>query len=457
MIKRQSDYSLIRAIEKHAIPMDGELLDYDEIIQASKGKQFILIGEASHGTKEFYRARAEITERLIAESAFDAVAVEADWPDAYRVNRYVSLLGEDRNADQALADFERFPTWMWRNQEVERFIHWLYEYNFEFRLANGTNDGPDWPVGFYGLDLYSLNTSIHAVIGYLTKIDPAAARRARKRYGCLYHFMNNPPAYGYAIDAGFADSCEDEILLQLKELQEKAFEYLRRDGFIAEDEYFCAQQNAKLVRNAEGYYRALYRGHPNTWNLRDKHMSETLKELATHLTKRLGRKARIVVWAHNSHVGNASATEMFRRGEFNMGQIIKSIYGAEALLVGFSTSRGTVTAASNWDAPIEVKQIREPVAGSLEEIFHRVNLKSFMLDLRETNEAVDGLMEDRLQRAIGVIYRADTERQSHYFYTRLPEQFDFIIHYDNTRAVKPLKTDMRQHKGEMDETFPSGL
>ncbi len=457
MSKRDIDSPLVEAIEKYASPLGSGLQDYDEIIHAAEGKQFVLIGEASHGTKEFYRGRAEITERLIREQGFDAVAVEADWPDAYRINRYVSQMGEDESADQALGDFERFPTWMWRNHEVEHFVRWLHDYNARFRHPKSAKTSLNHPVRFYGLDLYSMNTSIHAVIDYLDGVDPAAARRARMRYGCLYHFMDKPQSYGYATEAGLADSCETEILTQLAELQQKSYEYLKLNGFVAEDNYFCARQNAMLVKNAEEYYRALYRGRPNSWNLRDKHMFETLGDLTHHLSKRLNRKARIVVWAHNSHIGNAGATEMSKRGEFNIGQLVKKSYGDQALLIGFSTCHGTVTAASDWDCPHETKQVNPPFPGSYEDVFHHVNYKSFLLDLRANNEAIDMLMEKRLQRAIGVIYRPDTERHSHYFFSCLPEQFDFIIHYDHTEAVEPLKTLIHPHKGELDETYPRGL
>ncbi|MGZ9096831.1 MAG: erythromycin esterase family protein [Micavibrio sp.] len=452
-MKKDIDHGLIKAIEKHAVPLGGSLCDYDPIIQAAHNKIFVMIGEASHGTKEFYRARAEITERLIQELGFDAVAVEADWPDAYRVNRHVSLLS-DESAGQSLSDFERFPTWMWRNKEVFQFIEWLQAYNYEFRQP-----GPKsrWPIGFYGLDLYSMSTSIHAVIKYLDKIDPMAARRARMRYGCLDHFMDNPQAYGYAAEFGLADSCERDIIDQLIELRMKAYEYTKKNGFAKEDDYFSAEQNAKLVKSAEKYYRAMFRGRPNSWNLRDKHMFETLEDLADHLGNRLGRNPRIIVWAHNSHIGNAGATEMHDRGEFNIGQLVRSAYKDKALLVGFSTCRGTVTAADNWDEPAKTKRINDPFPGSYEEIFHHVNYKAFLLDLRESNEAVDGLMTPRLQRAIGVIYRPDTERHSHYFNACLPEQFDFMLHYDDTHAVEPLESVMHAHHGEMDETYPSGL
>lgn len=442
-MKKDIDHKLVTDIEKYAIPLGGTMRDYDPIINAAHNKIFVMIGESSHGTKEFYRARAEMTERLIQELGFDAVAVEADWPDAYRVNRHVSLLS-DEPAGQALSDFERFPTWMWRNREVFQFIEWLQAYNFEFRRPAPKNR---WPVGFYGLDLYSMSTSIHAVIKYLDRIDPMAARWARIRYGCLDHFMDNPQAYGYATEFGLADSCEHDIISQLVELRRKAYEYMQKDGFVAEDKYFCAQQNAKLVMNAEEYYRAMFRGRPNSWNLRDKHMFETLEDLADHLGKRLGRDPRIVVWAHNSHIGNAGATEMHNRGEFNIGQLVRNAYKDKALLVGFSTCRGTVRAADNWDEPAKIKQVNDPFPGSYEAIFHHVNHKAFLLDLRENNEAVDGLMMPRLQRAIGVIYRPDTERHSHYFNACLPEQFDFMIHYDNTNAVEPLETIMHAHHG----------
>jgi erythromycin esterase-like protein len=457
MTNKDIDSALVKAVDRFAKPIAGDLQDYDEIIRAAKDKEIVLIGEASHGTKEFYKARADITERLIFENKFDAVVVEADWPDAYRVNKFVSLHSNDRNADEALSDFERFPTWMWRNEEVENFIHWLYEYNREFRHPEINSQETKWPVGFYGLDLYSLNSSIHEVIDYLDKVDPMEARRARMRYGCLYHFMDNPQAYGYATQAELAGTCEEEIVSQLVALRSKAYEYLKLNGFTAEDEYFCAQQNATVVKNAEEYYRSLYQGRQNSWNLRDRHMFETLEDLKEHLSNRLGRDARIIVWAHNSHIGNAGATEMRDRGEFNIGQLIKEYYWERSLLIGFSTCRGTVTAASDWDSPEEYKKINEPWPDSYEEVFHHVSHKKFMIDLREKNEATDLLREPRLQRAIGVVYRPESERQSHYFLSCLPQQFDFLFHYDETHGVKPLKTKTHYHKGELDETYPYGV
>ncbi|MEY4642299.1 MAG: hypothetical protein RLZZ227_2293 [Pseudomonadota bacterium] len=447
--------ALIAAIEQHALPLTGALQDFDVIVKAARGKRYVMLGEASHGTLEFYRTRAQITQRLLAEEGFDAIAVEADWPDAYRVNRYAMHQGADTSAVAALGDFQRFPRWMWRNQEVKRFTYWLREFNTVTDRASSA--GRRWPVGFYGLDLYSLNASVHAVIGYLDKVDPDAARRARIRYGCLWQFMDDPQLYGRATRSGLADSCEYSIVSQLTELLENAQAYLQRDGYLAEDDYFCAAQNATVVKGAEEYYRALYRGRPNSWNLRDRHMFDTLEALAAHLHKRLRREARIIVWAHNSHVGNAAATTMSERGEINIGQLARERCGMQALLVGFSTCRGRVTAACDWDFPHESKRVREPYAGSYEDMFDRVRHQAFLIDLRQRNDAVDLLAEPRLQRAIGVIYRPDTERQSHYYFARLPEQFDFMLHYDTTDAVVPLDATHETRHGELDETFPRGL
>ncbi|SCY73093.1 Erythromycin esterase homolog [Nitrosospira sp. Nl5] len=465
-----SDHKLIDALERQAQPMMGSDNDYAVIMQAVrenasrnvKGKTFVLIGEATHGTAEFYRIRAELTKHLIAEEGFDAIAVEADWPDAYRVNRFVSGRSEDMDADSALSDFQRFPTWMWRNTEVLAFVAWLRDYNKRNNGHRGQEaqkmhiDAAE-NVGFYGLDLYSMTTSMAAVLAYLDKIDPKEAEAARARYSCFGQFINDPQAYGYAIASGIWDSCEQEVLTQLMQLQQKARLYLERDGAFAGNEYFSAQQNAELVKNAEEYYRAMFRGRPNTWNLRDGHMFETLEKLAAHLSGWRGREARIVVWAHNSHVGDAAATDMGRRGEINIGQLVSVKYVDRGLRIGFSTSRGTVTAASDWDAPAETKTIREPLDGSYEKIFSQLGKRNFLLDLRGKTDATGMLRDERLQRAIGVIYRPETERMSHYFHTSLPRQFDFMIHIDETEAVMPLPSFVNQRRGEMDETYPSGL
>ncbi len=452
--KSPNTQTLIHALNTQAHEIVDTTEEYDSIVEAAKDKRLVLIGEASHGTKEFYHTRAQITQRLIEECGFDAIAVEADWPDAYAINRFVSTTAPTISAEEALAVFERFPTWMWANAEVLSFVEWLSAFNQSPSLfaTNRTR-----PVGFYGLDLYSMSTSIHAVVEYLEGVDPDAAERARQRYACLDHFIDDPQAYGQATEFGLVKSCEQEIIEQLIEMRHKAYDYMKLNGFVAGDEYFCAEQNAKLVRNAETYYRSIYRGRQSSWNIRDQHMYETLKDLAGHVSRQQQHPARLIVWAHNSHVGNAAATEMSRRHELNIGQLVRESFGEDALHIGFSTCRGTVSAASNWDAPIEKKRVRAPLPDSYEDVFHRVNFDNFYVNLRENNEATELLREPRLQRAIGVIYRPESERTSHYFYACLPQQFDFIIHFDETSAVEPLDIPVHWHRGELDETYPSGL
>jgi erythromycin esterase-like protein len=441
--------SLTDALRADARTLTGAAEDYDPLMEMIGDARFVLLGEASHGTHEFYRERARITKRLIEEKGFTAVAVEADWPDAYRVNRYVRGGSDDAEAIESLAGFKRFPAWMWRNADVLDFVGWL-------RARNDSLLGSGEKVGFYGLDLYSLYASVEAVLGYLEKVDPEAAKRARYRYSCFEHFAEDTQAYGYAASFGLAQSCEQDVVSQLIELQRRAGEYARRDGRVAADEFFYAEQNARLVKNAEEYYRSMFHGRVSSWNLRDRHMAETLHALAAHLEGQ-SQQAKIAVWEHNSHLGDARATEMGERGELNLGQLARERYGAKAVLVGFSTYSGTVTAASNWDSPAERKRVRPALRGSYEALFHDVGLPRFFLALRDGVEAARGLREPRLQRAIGVIYAPGTERVSHYFYARLPEQFDAVIHIDETRAVEPLERTSQWEAGEVPETFPTGI
>jgi erythromycin esterase-like protein len=434
--------SLLRAAAR---PLTGAGDDYDALLDLIGDARHVLLGEASHGTHEFYLERAKLTQRLIAERGFTAVAVEADWPDAYLVNRWVRGLGDDTSAEDALGGFARFPTWMWRNTVVRDFVGWLREHNA------GLPDGSPG-VGFYGLDLYSLYGSMAAVVEYLDRTDPEAAQRARQRYGCFEHFRQDSQAYGYASSAGVAEPCEDEVVAQLVELQRRAADLASRDGQVAEDEYFHAEQNARLVRNAERYYRSMFRGRVSSWNLRDTHMSETLDALVAHLDRRVGR-AKVVVWAHNSHLGDARATEMGEGGELNVGQLMRERWGRDAVLVGFSTDHGTVTAADNWDEPPQRKRIHPALPGSYEALFHDLDLPRFLLSLRDDGTGV-ALRDARLERAIGVIYRPETERWSHYFHARLPEQFDALIHLDETTAVEPLGRTAGWDAGEAPETYP---
>jgi erythromycin esterase-like protein len=408
--------------------------------------RLVLIGEATHGTHEFYRTRAELTRALISTRGFNLVAVEADWPDAYRVNQWVRHAVTESEAETALADFTRFPRWMWRNREVVAFIHWLRMHNASQPAASR--------VGFYGLDLYSLHASIEAVLTYLKKVDPPGAERARYRYGCFEHFGEDTQAYGYAASFGLSRSCEDDVVAQLVDLRHRAAEYARRDGRIATDEYFFAEQNARLVRNAEQYYRSMFGGRVESWNVRDTHMMETLEALIAHVQQTTGG-ARAIVWAHNSHLGDARATQMGESGELNLGQLVREKYGPKSFLVGFTTHAGSVTAASNWDEPAQRKRVRPSIAASYERLFHDTGLDRCLLLLRD-GALRQALQDERLERAIGVIYRPESERLSHYFRARLREQFDAVLHIDQTTALEPLER-WAHDEVDLPETYPTGI
>lgn len=435
-------------IADHCHVATGERQDYDGLLDLVGDRRFVLIGEASHGTHEFYRERGRITRRLIDELGFTAVAVEADWPDAYRVNRYVMGLSRDRDADTALSDFRRFPAWMWRNRDVQAFVEWL-------RARNDAHAHQATKARFYGLDLYSLRASMEAVVAYLDRVDPVEAGRARQRYSCFDHVGGEGQAYGYALAFSGAAPCENEVVAQLIELRRKAEAYLRRDGWVADDEFFFAEQNARLVRDAEEYYQQMYRAEVSSWNLRDRHMAGTLDALADHLDDQVPR-AKVVVWEHNSHVGDARATEMGARGELNVGQLARQRYGQESVLVGFTTFDGTVTAATDWGGPAERKQVRPAMPNSHEAVLHGTGVGHFWVDCAEA-AVHDTLAAVRLERAIGVIYRPRTERRSHYFNASLGQQFDAVIHIDHTRALEPLERTSGWERGEPPETFPSGI
>lgn len=402
----------------------------------------VLLGEASHGTSEFYRARAAISRRLIEHHGFNVVAVEADWPDAATVDRFV----RDRpwRAGELKA-FDRFPTWMWRNREFDEFIRWLGKHN--------RNRTAERMCGFYGLDLYNLSGSMRAVIDFLEREDPELARLAHRRYGCLDPWAEEPQLYGRnALIEGYA-RCEVGVVQMLKDLLARQI-----DCFAEEcEEWLDAAANARLVKDAEAYYRVMYHGAAESWNLRDTHMFETLGMILDAKPD-----SRAIVWAHNSHIGNAAFTEMgMSRGELNIGQLAKEKFGQEARLIGFGTHTGTVAAADDWDEPMKVKQVRPSLPDSYERASHDSGVPSFLLDLRqaETDGAVrEALMEPRLERFIGVIYRPETERWSHYSEAILPKQFDAWIWFDQTRAVTPLPGEEKPGgQAHEDETYPFGL
>jgi erythromycin esterase-like protein len=431
-----------------ARPITGAPSDYDALLELAAGKRFVLIGEASHGTHDFYRERARITRQLIDELGFTAVAVEADWPDAYRVNRYVMGLSTDPDAETALRDFRRFPAWMWRNHDVAHFVEWL-------EARNRAHAHPATKTRFYGLDLYSLRASMEAVVAYLDTVDPSEADRARARYGCFDHVGGEGQAYGYALAYEGAIPCEDEVVAQLIELRRRAEAYLRRDGWVAEDELFFAEQNARVVRDAEEYYQQMYRAEVSSWNLRDRHMAATLDALVDHLAGQVP-EPRIVVWEHNSHVGDARATRMGARGELNVGQLVRQRYHGDALLVGFSTYDGRVTAASDWGGPAERKRLRPARPDSHEALLHRVGMPSYWVETAQP-DVHEVLRVPRLERAVGVVYRPQSELQSHYFDARLAAQFDVVIHLDRTHALVPLEHTSLWDDGEPPETYPSGF
>ncbi len=438
---------LLAGLRVHMRALSAGPRRHEGLLALIGSARFALLGEASHGTQEFYRERAEITKRLIVEKGFTAVAVEADWPDAWRVNRYVRGLSDDLDANAALSGFERFPGWMWRNTVVRDFVEWL--------RAHNRTVGSERQVGFYGLDLYSLFTSMQVVLAYLAKVDPEAAQRAKARYACFDHAAEDAQAYGSAAHFGLNGSCEAEVVQVLSDMARRAAQAPPAPG-ADRDEAFAAQQNARLVRNAEAYYRTMFQARVSSWNLRDSHMVETLVALDSHLSGS-GTEPRIAVWAHNSHLGDASATEMGQRGEWNVGQLVRGRYAAKAVLVGFSTHHGWVTAASNWEEPAERKRVRPGLPGSWEDLFHQTGTSQFLLPLRDDAVLRAMVAVPRLQRAIGVIYRPDTERQSHYFHTRLDQQFDALMHIDESAALEPLDKGQAWVDREAPETFPSGI
>lgn len=444
-----NEKSVIRRIREEAKPLTGAAADYDGLLDMIGDASIVLLGESTHGTHEFYQERAAITQRLIEEKGFNAVAVEADWPDTYQINRFVRRESDYKDGVEALSGFERFPAWMWRNADVLNFIGWLRDHNEHvFSLQQ--------QVGFYGLDLYSLHKSIDEVIHYLDGKDPAEAHKARELYGCMNRYGRDPQHYGLMVAAGMSDGCRQEVINQFVDLRGKEIEYLSRNGPATADEYFFAEQNARVVKNAEEYYRKMFSSGASSWNQRDEHMMESLVRLLAHLQSHHG-SAKVVVWAHNSHLGDARATDMSGRGELNLGQLVREAFPRQCKLIGFTTHTGTVTAASGWHLPAERKQVRPALAGSYEHLFHQVGLSDFWIDLTKGNLAVNALREPRLERAIGVVYLPESERQSHYFHADITRQFDAVLHFDQTRAVEPLEKTAAWSTDEAPETYPEGL
>ncbi|WP_200240650.1 erythromycin esterase family protein [Thiohalocapsa halophila] len=431
---------IAQRIQAAAEPVTApETADLDALIERLGSARVVLLGEATHGTSEFYRMRARITRELIERHGFDFVAVEADWPDAQRIDAHVRHLELPRPEWQA---FARFPTWMWRNEEVRAFVDWLREHNAEV-------DDPSARVGVHGLDLYSMYNSMAAVLDYLDDVDPETADLARQRYGCLTPWGQEPADYGLAVVTGRWRSCEPEAVDMLNELLAKRLDYQRHDGL----RFLDAAQNARVVADAEHYYRAMYYGRAESWNLRDRHMFATLQSLLAHRDN-----SKAVVWEHNSHIGNAAATSMGAHGETNVGELARKTFGNAAVLVGFGTDHGEVAAADDWDGPMHVKRVRPALPDSYEALCHAAEPDAFVLPLRADTEAREALRQSlappRLERAIGVIYRPETERQSHWLYASLPAQFDEYIWIDRTSAVSPLPA---EPEPGLPDTYPFGL
>lgn len=414
-------------------------VNLDKLLARIGDSRLVLLGEASHGTAEFYDMRARISWELIEKKGFNIIAVEADWPDATHIDHYIHGTAPDPLLEST--PFSRFPTWMWANHSVLKFTRWLEAHNK--KVSN-----PDKQVGFYGLDMYSLYSSIEMVLNYLERVDPETAEVARVRYGCLMPWASDPGMYGRAAITRQYKACEKDVVAMLQDLLKKRVAYTGDDGA----RYFDAEQNARLVANAERYYRTMYYAENNSWNLRDQHMFDTLQAVLAFR----GPQSKAIIWEHNSHIGDARATAMSARGEFNIGQLVRQEYPDDAYLIGFGTDHGTVAAASEWGGPMEIKQVRPSHIDSYERVCHDVATDRFLLPLSKPLKDVtrEKLLAERLERAIGVIYRPETELQSHYFYASLPRQFDEYIWFDETRAVDALT---RETTRGMPDTFPFGL
>jgi len=436
-VVRLREEPLVAAIADMAEPFESiETADLAPLLRRIGDARVVLLGEASHGSSEFYRMRERISRELITCKGFNFIAIEGDWPDAARIDHYVR---HRKFAPSEWTAFARFPVWMWRNVDVQGFVIWLRSHNISLK--------PKDRVAFHGLDLYSLYDSIRFVLDYLDEVDPVAAKIARERYGCLTPWQSDPATYGRAALNKKYPICEDDVVDALKDLLGKRQAYASHDG----ERFLDAIQNSRLVANAERYYRIMYYGSRASWNLRDGHMFETLKALLAHH----GPNSKGIVWAHNSHIGDASATEMSARGEFNIGQLCRKEFGDGCYAVGFGTDHGTVAAASDWGSPMEIKTVRPALKHSYEKLCHDTGIQRFMLPLRDRVSAHGrGLLAPRLERAIGVIYRPESELASHYFEATLPKQFDEYIWFDQTTAVTPIKT---EELVGLPETYPFGV
>ena len=410
--------------------------------------RLVLMGEATHGTREFYQARIALSQYLIQNKGFQAIAIEGDWTSVYPLHRFCQGAAEIAEIHKAFSGIKRFPRWMWRNTTIVGFLEWL-------KIRNSMAKIPAEKVAFYGLDLYCLHDAAQAVIDYLKIYHPEAMNEAIRRYACFDHVGGKLEHYGYLVKTKFKESCVKEVTAQLLEMQRLVYQNI---GASLEDKerQFYALQNARVVKNAENYYQSLFEPHHVTWNIRDQHMADTLQNIIAHLESIHNVPAKVIVWAHNSHVGDARATEMSYHNEINLGQLVRERFGKETFLLGFSTATGTVTAASKWNGEAHIKKVQLPLPGSYEWLFHQAKDEDFILNLRDDKPLITLLKSSQLQRAIGVIYLPESERDSHYYFSHLPNQFDAIVHLDKTHAIVPLDLESKQ-ASDLPDTYPEGL
>lgn len=433
--------SFAEELRRHSHPLHGHN-DLDPLLERIGDARYVLLGEASHGTREYYEWRAEISKRLIQEKGFSFIAVEGDWPDCYRVNQYVK--GDDRQGDSArtvLHAFNRWPTWMWANEETVALAEWL----------RGHNDGlpQQRQIGFYGLDVYSLWDSLYAVIAYLSRVDPPAVETALRAFRCFQPHGHDLQEYAWSTLL-VPQSCEAEVVNLLVELRQKAAQYCT--GYPQREAFFNAEQNALVARNAESYYRSMVRGGAASWNVRDVHMMETLERLMEHH----GPEAKAIVWEHNTHIGDARATDMAGAGMVNIGQLARERHPEDGVvLVGFGSHRGSVIAGRNWGAEMQRMAVPPAQEGSIEDTFHHA-LGGNRLLVMSKGDCPEELWRRRDHRAIGVVYNPESERGGNYVPTVLPARYDAFLYLDHTRAVRPLHL-AEQPDDDWPETYPFGV
>lgn len=433
------DDEIIRSVREGGYPV-AAVEDLGPLLDRIGDSRIVMLGEASHGTAEYYEWRTRISQRLIQEKGFTFIAVEGDWPDCYHVNRYVKALPESgRSAREVLRVFERWPTWMWANEEIVELAEWLRGFNESQPLEQR--------AGFYGLDMYSLWESMDAVVKYLQEVDPDAVAAARRAYTCFEPFSRDGQEYATAT-ALVPTTCEDEAVRVLAALRSKASEYTE-DG---RDAYFDGEQNALVARSAEMYYRTMVRGGPESWNVRDRHMAETLRRLLEHH----GPDSKAIVWEHNTHIGDARAADMAASGMVNLGQLAREEYGVEDMvLVGFGSYEGSVIAGDHWGAPMERMQLPPARDGTYEQLMHEAGTEDRLLVFSEYRN-LEPLLDRRGHRAVGVVYNPARERYGNYVPTVLALRYDAFLYLDTTQALHPLNLPF-QMEGEMPETYPSGV